>query len=326
MNLILNTLDRITIGAPVSYCSLHVFPLSSPRATGACEYVTIERAAAAGDAAMTELSHLGCEARVRLENRSTAPILLLDGQELTGAKQNRVLNTSVLAPGLQETVLPVSCAEASRWEPQSEEFDVASQLHFLTGRGLRVDQVTRSMIEDGEPVSDQVDVWDAIEHRASRLGVHSPTRAHADLFRCNQARVAHYCAAVKPLRGQCGAAFAIGENLVGLDVFDRRDTFADVLPKLVRSAALDALGQPAAKPPARQAIKRFLDRIAAAKCLAFAGVGGNGENVRLISDCLSGFALAHNGRLVHLSAFHLNACRQFFGESKVAKIDATADY
>jgi hypothetical protein len=40
---------------------------------------------------------------------------LLDGEELIGAKQNRALNLTILAPAKQVIVIPVSCVEAGRW-------------------------------------------------------------------------------------------------------------------------------------------------------------------------------------------------------------------
>ena len=40
---------------------------------------------------------------------------MLDGTELRGGKQTRVLNTTVLLGGRSETRIPVSCIEVGRW-------------------------------------------------------------------------------------------------------------------------------------------------------------------------------------------------------------------
>ena len=46
-----------------------------------------------------------------MRNNSDLPVLLLDGEELAGAKQNRVLNSTILVKEKSELIIPVSCTE-----------------------------------------------------------------------------------------------------------------------------------------------------------------------------------------------------------------------
>ncbi len=68
-----------------------------------------------GCAQVSEVSESGSVPELRFVNNCTASVLLLDGEELIGAKQNRILNLTVLVPAKTEMVIPVSCVEQGRW-------------------------------------------------------------------------------------------------------------------------------------------------------------------------------------------------------------------
>lgn len=63
---------------------------------------------------------MGLSPDLFLENISNHKIILLDGEELIGAKQNRILNTTVLVDKQTKLNIPVSCVEAGRWNYESE--------------------------------------------------------------------------------------------------------------------------------------------------------------------------------------------------------------
>ncbi len=55
------------------------------------EYLTLDEALAAKTATVTEVSESGSVPELYFQNEGDLPVLLLDGEELVGAKQNRVL-------------------------------------------------------------------------------------------------------------------------------------------------------------------------------------------------------------------------------------------
>jgi len=66
-----------------------------------------------GEAArITEVTESGSVPFLQVANGADRPLLLLDGEELIGAKQNRILNTTVLVAGHTEVTIPVSCVES----------------------------------------------------------------------------------------------------------------------------------------------------------------------------------------------------------------------
>src|SRR5438105_6220871 len=98
-----------------------MFPLLDDAAVQPA-YVTLDQALEQRTVTIDEVSEAGSVPELKVVNRGVLPVLLVDGEELVGAKQNRVLNLTILvAPGTT-TVIPVSCVEAGRWSRRSASF------------------------------------------------------------------------------------------------------------------------------------------------------------------------------------------------------------
>ena len=85
------------------------------------EYLTLKEALDKQLLVITEVSQEGSVPDLKVVNKAEIPVLLLDGEEVVGAKQNRVLNTTILLKAKSETVIPVTCTEQGRWEYTSRE-------------------------------------------------------------------------------------------------------------------------------------------------------------------------------------------------------------
>ena len=304
MSTVAESLSAVRLGEPQAHQNLSLFPLLG-EAANAPEYLLLEEALARGLVRVTEVSEGGSVPELLLVNEGERPVLLLDGEELVGAKQNRILNLSVLVGPHSRTVIPVSCVEAGRWRHTSPEFAASGRTHYASGRVHTAVSVSDSLRDRGSRRSDQGAVWADIDAKAARMGVHSQTSAAAALYERHEGSLEAYLGAFTPLAEQTGALFAINSRVVGLDLFDAPATLARVLAKLVRSYALDALDE-GERPgePARFDAERLLEQTKSAPVERFPAVG-LGEDLRLASPTLAGGALALDGRLVHLCAFAL---------------------
>ena len=70
---------------------------------------------------VTEVSDAGSVPELMVENKLDVRVFLMDGQELVGAKQNRILNTDVVVPAASTLKIPVSCVEQGRWPTSNEK-------------------------------------------------------------------------------------------------------------------------------------------------------------------------------------------------------------
>ena len=181
MSAIAECLSKAELGEPQIHRNLSLFPLL---ADGIAEpdYLLLDEALEHGCARVTEVSEQGSVPELRFVNECDQPVLLIDGEELVGAKQNRILNLTVLVPAHKTIVVPVSCVEAGRWHAESAEFGSAKRTHYAAGRARKASQVSASLSTTGTRRSDQSEVWADISAKSQRMRSHSATEAAAALY------------------------------------------------------------------------------------------------------------------------------------------------
>lgn len=243
---------------------------------------------------------------MKVFNGLSQPVLLLDGEELVDAKQNRVLNLTILVPANTEMTIPVSCVEAGRWQHRSESFVATDRTQFARGRALKLAQVTRSLYVSKTRSSDQRAIWREIDAKSQRMNVASPTAAMSAIYEDNQTKLDDFVRAMPRNDRQVGAVFSTGDKVVGLDAFDSADTFFKAAPKIVRSYAVDALEGPAeasATESANNLVRSFLNDIVTMDHLTRFKALGLGDDLRFNGSNVAGAALEISGQIVHIVSF-----------------------
>lgn len=305
MHTLQEELSSVVAGEPRSFKNLAVFPLFRQKSNLIClDYLLLEDGIADGKVRITELPAQASVPELRLDNQEDLPILILDGEELVGAKQNRVLNLTILAPAKQSLVIPVSCVEAGRWKMSSEELQQADHIMYSHGRAERAAHVTESLRSQGARTSDQGAIWRGIAVKAARLSAFSPTGAMSAIYERHASMLESYVRSFECQEGQCGAVFAISGQIVGLELFDYPEVLRRFFNKLIRSYALDALdASEAAKAMDPEGVSAFTQKLARAPCLVEPALG-HGKDVRFNGPGISGAALWAFQRYIHLCAFY----------------------
>jgi|1186.fasta_scaffold08825_2 hypothetical protein len=282
----------IQLGEPVEHRGVVIAPLF-PRADPHAEYLTLEQAVPLGFH-VTEVDAAGSVPELLARNPLDSNVLLYDGEELVGAKQNRILNVTVLVPARSETKIPVSCVEEGRWSARSAHFAPSAHTAYPELRRKKAQILSAAPLERGLA---QSAVWEEVASKAQRLGVDSPTRAQADIYRERPTRD-DMRSAFPLVRGQSGALLALGDRLC-LDYVSRPDAFARLYPKLIQGYLLDAAEHAGGK---GVELEEFLDAVAEAPRSRRASAG-LGEDLRLAADRIVGSGLDLDGELIQLCAF-----------------------
>lgn len=297
-------LAGLALGAPQSWCNLAVVPLLGEDA-GLAPYLLLDEALDQGVLTITEKDEAGSVPELRVENASELGVLVLDGEELVGAKQNRVVNTSLLLAPASFTVIPVSCVEEGRWSYDSPTFRSEKRMMNADLRAMKASHVHASLSRKRGHRSDQAELWHGIADMASRRRAYSPSGAMSAIHNEDLPLVRDYEKAFHPVPGQVGALFLLNGHAAGLDAFGDQETLSKVFSKLLRSYALDAVDRydpPERNPAPETEAQAFLDACTEARVEAFPAIG-LGKDGRLSSIRVVGFALALEDQVLHLSAF-----------------------
>lgn len=89
-------LEALKFGEIQDHKNVAVIPIIGTNGIGQF-YLTMKEAMEQGLLTVSKVSEGGNVPELKVSNRGDKPVLLLDGEELAGAKQNRVLNTTMLS-------------------------------------------------------------------------------------------------------------------------------------------------------------------------------------------------------------------------------------
>ena len=313
MQIIQDTVAGLEFGAPVVHRQMAMFPLLNRKSdAGSRTYLTLDEALKSATARVGEVSDGGSVPELLFKNLGDKPVLLVEGEELVGAKQNRTLNVSILAPPGRETRIPVTCVEAGRWGyGDGVEFQRSDRAHYARGRRTKREAVNRNMSHDpGSRAADQGAVWEDIDAKMATMSARSDTGAMSDIYEQNRGSLDDYVVAFGQQPGQVGAVFMVGTTFAGVDLFAHEATFAGLLPKLARSYALDAMELDAKTPfkPPKASAQGLVADVVAAQARAYPAVG-EGQDVRIESRTVAGGALVEGDAVLHMAAFRRDAER-----------------
>jgi hypothetical protein len=129
--------------------------------------------------------------------------------------------------------------------------------------------------------------------------------AMSSIYEKDMPSIQEYVKHFKLIDGQVGAVFMIDGKVVGLDSLGKAGSFSKIFKKLVESYALDAVDwfEPELEFKAmRSDVTKFLKASQSAHVDAHPAVG-LGTDCRLDSKKVTGFALALDDEILHLSVF-----------------------
>ena len=266
------------------------------------------------------MSQAGAVPELKVINKADLPVLLLDGEELAGAKQNRVLNTTILLMEKSETIIPVSCTEHGRWNYMSREFIESGNIMSHILRATNNSSIAVSLRDIQQFSGNQRKLWDGIDHLCAEANVSSPTGAMRDVFESNENDLKGYLNAFQYVPDQKGIFVLVNGRAVGFDILSLSSAYEKINSKLIKSYAMDASLSPVDKAVAASVEKarRFLKSVLQCSEAKYKPVG-KGWNYRFEGDGSVGSALVVGESVIHMAFFKMGKSEKVGGMSPASR-------
>lgn len=286
---------NIHVGDPRHDRGLSVFPLEYSGRLPDQDIRTFDEAARHGWLEIEERDNPEVSV-VMIRNTSRRPVFLMNGELISGGRQNRIIRDDILLePRSWPTPVPVYCVEQERWEGPHGKFTSAKSAASPALRG-------KAMAGESQNA-----IWSEVDdqHRAAKIA--SRTRDYQRLYEDREVakEIGDFTSRLMTFlpRNIVGLAVARGGRIIGIDIFGSADICSALREKILRSYAVENLkytpyGKGATD---RNAIQRVLQQVLRADFTA-RNTPGAGEFLS-IRGGVRGSALLWNTELVHLAIF-----------------------
>lgn len=293
----LEFLKEVKFEEPLFLRNITLYPIKGD--IGSDGFTTLDEAIEKKEATFRDVLDVN---RVELDYRGGAPLFIMDGEEIIGARQDRVVNTAIFAEPNTVATIPVSCIEEGRWAG-GEEFRPGYFSVTPTLRSILASTVTDSLKNSGKFMSNQSLIWKTVDDTLKLTGVQSVTQSFHDVVKSLREEIEEYVEEYETMEDISGFIAYVNNSFVGMDLFATRSLYKKLENKLLKSYALEGV--------IRQRIKKkdfeiepqeLIDHLANSKFEAFKSVI-KGTEWRYKGKNLVARALTVEENPVHLAVF-----------------------
>ncbi|MDP3057839.1 MAG: hypothetical protein Q8N36_00035 [bacterium] len=253
---------------------------------------------------ISEVNEQGSVNTLLVENKCEKDVLILDGEELIGSKQNRMVNATILVPGKSTLNIPVSCVERGRWGYNSSDFKPSDAFGYSELRRQKTSQVSASLSFNQTFSSNQGEVWDEIDRKHRSVGSKSDTDAMHEVYQHLKVELGEFVKGMSPKENQIGIAVFINGYFNCMDVFSHPEVLVRMWNKLLTSYAMEAveLGKHGKKRETPESIDAIMEELLKSETSEFSSVG-QGVALRIKGKDLVGAALMADENFLHMALF-----------------------
>lgn len=248
----------LVVEEPVSHENLSICLIRRPGAAAVAEYLTLEEGLKSGAVRVAETGQVN---ELTIQNDSDRPLYVQGGDVVRGGKQDRAIANDFVVPPRSEPISIGSfCVEQGRWSARAGEvtatFAASGTMH-MTGKEMKL---------ACQVAGDQGEVWSEVAKSNASSAANSgtsrdlPASGSLELLQSSEEVQKAVGAYVERLAGATagkpdavGFALCVNGAISTVEVYGDPGIFAKLWPKLLRSAAAEALAAKSAASAAKTA-------------------------------------------------------------------------
>ena len=169
---------------------------------------------------------------VIVKNHSVTPLILIDGEEIIGGDQNRIVNSTILIDAESEMKIPVSCSEKHRWAFKSEFKQSDYIANYKTRRAKEYASRVSSSFQDV--------IWSSIDSLEMEQDFASPTSAMDGSYENIKAAHNQIIKQFKIIDGQTGVLIMVDGQITGFELFLNSEIYREFHEKILKSYLIDS--------------------------------------------------------------------------------------
>lgn len=210
--------------------NMAIIPIKTP-INYSFDVITLKKGFEMGLVKVQECEHSTVNTLV-VKNYAVTPLLLVDGEEIIGGDQNRIVNATILVGPQSEMKVPVNCTEHGRWGYKHE----FKHSNYMANYRTRSAKIRASISKTNE----QNAVWNAIDDLEADRGFSSPTQAMSESYDNAKADLNEFLTAFEIVKGQSGIVVMVDGEIKGFEIFLNPDVYMQYHEKILKSYLIDA--------------------------------------------------------------------------------------
>ena len=167
-----------------------------------------------------------------VKNKSVVPLLLIDGEEIVGGDQNRIIDATILIAPQSEKKIPVDCTEHGRCGYKSEFNHSENIANYTNSLAKRHAFRNKGNVQQA--------VWDSINELEMSRSFSSPTQAMSESYDDAKEDLDEIIDAFDIVEGQTGIVMVIDGEVKGFEIFLNSEIYREYHEKIIKSYLINA--------------------------------------------------------------------------------------